>query len=153
MKRIDRFAAFEKASPALIEKACDAYEDIRSIGYILEEEGIAPEHRIKVVCVPEGSLQKEIRTILIRKPEEIRGFLNRPTFELRELMVLIEAPDRMAGRAKEDEFDEIVDRYFAFFLEHMDYIDRSHISKRAWWSRRKRWEICVSAAVIDRMAP
>jgi len=47
MKRIKGFRLFESAGVDL-EKVCALYEDVRSIGYLLEEEGIPVEYRLRL---------------------------------------------------------------------------------------------------------
>lgn len=148
---------FESVDPGIIEKACSLYEDVRSIGYILEEEGFEPEYKISVVCVPDGTLQKEIRTIRVRKSEEIRGFLRRWNFmQLRSFIVTIrnsnpknlppnDAELLRQHKESNDFFKGEVDRYFAILKEHLDYVPEEHIKKELWHSFGPYYDISISS--------
>jgi hypothetical protein len=148
MKRIKSFKLFESVDPVIVEKVCSLYEDVKSIGYILEEEGFEPEYKICVVCVPDGTLQKEVRTIQVRKSEEIRGFLKRWSFiELRSFVVTIRNANSKNLDHKEsiDFFKEEVDRYFAILKDHLDYVPEEHITKQLWHSFGPYYDISISS--------
>ena len=157
MKILKSFKLFESVDTEIVEKVCSLYEDVRSIGYILEEEGFEPEYKITVVCVPDGTLQKEIRTIRVRKSEEIRGFLRRWNFmQLRSFMVTIRNsnPENLAPNDAEllrhhkesnDFFKGEVDRYFAILKEHLDYVPEEHITKQLWHSFGPYYDISISS--------
>lgn len=148
MKRIKSFKVFESVDPDIVEKVCSLYEDTRSIGYILEEEGFEPEYKICVVCVPDGTLQKEIRTIRVRKSEEIRGFLRRWNFmQLRSFIVTIKNanPGNLPNKESIDFFKEEVDRYFTLFKDHLDYVPEEHIKKQIWHSVGPYYDISISS--------
>lgn len=141
MKRIKSFKLFEyfKKEDIDIQKVCDLYEDVKSIEYILEEKGIYPKYRLRVVCIPEGTLQKEIRIITVRSCEEIRGFLNRPKFNLREFVIEVENWVERDPRNRwspvnkicsEIEFDTELTKYFSLLKEHLNYVDEEFISIR-----------------------
>ena len=148
MKRIKSFKLFESVDLEIVEKLCSLYEDVRSIGYILEEEGFEPEYKISVVCVPDGTLQKEIRTIRVRKSEEIRGFLRRWNFmQLRSFIVTIKNanPENLDRKESVDFFSEEVDRYFTLLKEHLDYVPEEHIKKQLWHSTVQYYDISISS--------
>jgi hypothetical protein len=141
MKYLKLYEAYFKKEDIDIQKVCDLYEDVKSIEYILEEKGIYPKYKLRVVCIPEGTLQKEIRLITVRSCEEIRGFLNRPKFNLREFVIEIENWVERDPRNRwspvnkvciETEFEEHLTKYFSLLKEHLDYIDESFIEIRGW---------------------
>ena len=143
MKRIKSFKLFESVNPDIVETVCSLYEDVRSIGYILEEEGFEPEYKITVVCV-----QKEVRTIRVRKSEEIRGFLKRWSFiELRCFAVTIRNanPKNLDHKESVDFFSEEVDRYFTLLKEHLDYVPEEYIKKQLWHSGGPYYDISISS--------
>ena len=148
MKHIKRFSLFESVDSDIAEKVCSLYEDVRSIGYILEEEGFEPEYKISVVCVPDGTLQKEIRNIRVRKSEEIRGFLRRSGFiQLRSFMVTIKDtnPKGLSRNESLDFLKQEVDRYLALLKEHLDYVPEEHIKMQLWRSIPSYYDISISA--------
>jgi hypothetical protein len=148
MKRIKNFKLFESVDPEIVEKVCSLYEDVRSIGHILEEEGFEPEYKITVVCVPDGTLQKEVRTIQVRKSEEIRWFLRRYNFmKLRCFGVTIRNanPKNLDHKESNDFFKEEVDRYLALLKDHLDYVPEEHITKQLWHSFGPYYDISISS--------
>ena len=152
MKKIKSFKLFESVDPDIAEKACSLYEDARSIGYILEEEGFEPEYKISVVCVPDGTLQKEIRTIRVEKSDDIRRFLGRYSFmQMRSFIVNIKNsnPRNLDRNESVDFFREEVDRYLAILKEHLDYVPEEHIKKQLWHSVGEYYEISVSSDFFD----
>lgn len=153
MKKIKTFKLFESKGEVDIDAVCSLYEDIKSIEYILEERGIYPQMRLKVVCVPDGSLQKELRSILIRRVEEIRGFLMRPTFVLRSLMIEIEnnRGDRSIPKwdhrnkiMGDDDFKGEFEKYWSLLRDHLDYVPDSFISYDAF-RPPLRYEVSISS--------
>ena len=148
MKRIKSFKLFESVNPDIVEKVCSLYEDVRSIGYILEEEGFEPEYKITVVCV-----QKEVRTIRVRKSEEIRGFLRRSGFiQLRSFMVTIKDtnPKGLSRNESLDFLKQEVDRYLALLKEHLDYVPEEHIKMQLWRSNPSFYDISISADLFKK---
>ena len=148
MKRIKSFKLFESVDPDIVEKVCSLYEDVRSIGYILEEEGFEPEYKITVVCVPDGTLQKEVRTIRVIKSEEIRVFLRRyNVMQMRSFTVTIRNanPKNLDYKESNDFFKEEVDRYFTLLKEHLDYVPEEHIKKQIWHSAGPYYDISISS--------
>ena len=141
MRNIKTFKLFESKSEIDIDAVCSIYEDIKSIEYILEERGIYPQMRLEVVCVPDGTLQKEIRSILIRKMEEIRGFLMRPTFKLRNFKIIVENCKNEPNMNKYDNRNKIMgddnfkiefQKYYGLLKEHLDYVPDYFISNKGW---------------------
>ncbi len=132
MKRIKSFKLFESIT-VYPDKVCSLYEDVRSIGYLLEDEGFPVEYRLRVVCVPDGSLQKEIRIITVRNCQDIRGFLNRRNLSLRDFVIKVENPSRnlKIDREQEEKFREEFERYYEMLREHLDYVDSKFIDKKA----------------------
>jgi hypothetical protein len=132
MKHLKSFKLFESIT-VYPDKVCSLYEDVRSIGYLLEDEGIPVEYRLRVVCTPDDSLQKEIRIITVRSCEEIKGFLNRKNYSLRDFVIKVENPSRnfKIDREQEDKFREEFERYYEMLREHLDYVDSKFIEKKA----------------------
>jgi hypothetical protein len=147
-KAYESLGILESVDPAIAEKACSLYEDVRSIGHVLEEEGFYPEYRICVVCVPDGTLQKEIRTIRVDDSDNIRRFLGRSSFmEMRSFVVKIDNsnPKRLDRNDSLDFFREEVDRYLAILKEHLDYVPEEHIKKQLWHSVGEYYDISISS--------
>ena len=137
MKRIKSFKLFESGVEIDGDAVCSLYEDIKSIDYILEERGIYPQMRLEVVCVPTGTLQKEIRSIVIRSVEEIREILSRPTYVLRSLRIEIEnyggyrsIPwwDPRGKVMGDDDFKGEFGKYWTLLRDHLDYVPDEIIS-------------------------
>ena len=152
MRVIKSFKLFESKSDIDIESVCSLYEDVKSIEYILEEKGISPEYRLRVTCIPHGSLQKEIRVYRVRSCDQIRGFLNRSTVVLREFSIHIEnwtnndplkrwSPvNQIMNR---DDFKIEVDKYYNLLKEHLDYIGEEHITFKGY-TPPQHYEILIS---------
>ena len=143
---------FESVDPGIIEKACSLYEDVRSIGHILEEEVFEPEYKITAVCVPDGTLQKEVRTIRVDSADDIRRFLGRYAFmQLRSFIVNIKNsnPKGLPRMESIDFFREEIDRYLAILKEHLDYVPEEHIKKQLWHSVGEYYEISISSDFFD----
>lgn len=154
MRKIKSFSLFESKSEIDIDSICSLYEDVKSIEYILEEKGISPSYRLRVTCIPHGSLQKEVRIFRVRSCDEIRGFLNRSTVVLREFFIHIEnwsnkdplkrwSPvNQIMNR---DDFKIEVDKYYDLLKEHLDYVGEEHITfKRYIYTPPQNYEILIS---------
>jgi len=151
-KAFESARMFESVDPGIIEKACSLYEDVRSIGHVLQEEGFEPEYRIKAVCVPEGTLQKEVRTIRVDSADDIRRFLGRYSFmQLRSFVVDMRNanPKGLDRMESIDFFREEIDRYLAILKEHLDYVPERHIKKQLWHSVGEYYEISISSDFFD----
>lgn len=153
MRKIKSFSLFESKLEIDIDAVCSLYEDIKSIEYILEEGGIYPEMRLEVVCVPDGSLTKELRSILIRRVESIREILSRPTYVLRSLMIEIEnyggnkSIPKWDPRNKvmgDDEFKVEFGKYWTLLRDHLDYVPDEFISYELWRPPLK-YEVSISS--------
>lgn len=152
MKKIKSFKLFESKSEIDIDAICSLYEDVKSIEYILEEKGISPSYRVRVTCIPHGSLEKEVRVFRVRSCDEIRGFLNRATVVLREFFIHIEnwsnndplkrwSPvNQIMNR---DDFKIEVDKYYDLLKEHLDYVGEEHITFRGY-TPPQHYEILIS---------
>lgn len=141
MKRIKGFRLFESAGVDL-EKVCALYEDVRSIGYLLEEEGIPVEYRLRLVSIGRrGSLQKEVVSVRINNSDDIRRAL--AIDSLREFVIFVKNPEprnppyalRLRNNngvelsVQEVEFREEFERYYSILAEHLDYVDSSFIDR------------------------
>jgi len=147
-KAYESASILESVDPGIAEKACSLYEDVRSIGHILEEEGFEPEYKISIVCVPDGTLQKEVRTIRVESSDDIRRFLGRYEFmQLRSFIVNIKNsnPRNLDRNESVDFFREEADRYLAILKEHLDYVPEEHIKKQLWHSVGEYYEISISS--------
>ena len=151
-RKIKSFKLFESKSEIDIESVCSLYEDIKSIEYILEEKGISPTYRLRVTFIPQGSLEKEIRTLRVRSCDEIRGFLNRSTVVLREFFIHIEnwVDNDLRNRwssvnqiMNRDDFKIEVDKYYNLLKEHLDYIGEEHITFKGYTSPQ-HYEVLIS---------
>ena len=151
-KAYESASMFESVDPGMIEKVCSLYEDVRSIGHVLQEEGFEPEYRIKAVCVPEGTLQKDVRTIRVDSADDIRSFLGRyELMQLRSFVVDIKNanPKGLPRMESIDFFREEIDRYLAILKEHLDYVPEGHITKQLWHSAGEYYEISVSSDFFE----
>ena len=138
MKRIKGFRLFESAGVDL-EKVCALYEDARSIGYLLEEEGIPVEYRLRMVRTGRGSLQKELVSVRINNSDDIRRAL--AIDSLREFVIFVKNPEpknppyalkmrnNMELNVQEAEFRKEFERYYSILAEHLDYVDSSFIDR------------------------
>ena len=129
---------FESAGVDL-EKVCALYEDVRSIGYLLEEEGIPVEYRLRMVRIGRGSLQKELVSVRINNSDDIRRAL--AIDSLSEFVIFVKNPEpknppyalRLRNNngvelsVQEVEFREEFERYYSILTEHLDYVDPSFI--------------------------
>ncbi len=157
MKNIKCFKLFESKGESKgeidIDSICSLYEDIKSIEYILEERGIYPQMRLEVVCVPVGTTLKEVRLVRIRRVEDIREVLYRPTYVLRSLMIEIEnnkgdvSIPKWDPRNKiigDDSFKEEFGKYWSLLREHLDYVPDEFISHKLW-RPPLRYEVSISS--------
>ena len=135
---------FESAGVDL-EKVCALYEDVRSIGYLLEDEGIPVEYRLRLVSIGRrGSLQKEVVNVRINNSDDIRSALAIPVWGisnmLREFVIYVKNPEpknppyalkmrNNNGGVQEAEFREEFERYYSMLTEHLDYVDSSFIDR------------------------
>lgn len=152
MRKIKTFKLFESKSEIDIDAVCSLYEDVKSIEYILEEKGISPSYRLRVTCIPHGSLQREVRIFRVRSCDEIRGFLNRATVVLKDFFIQIEnwtnndasyrwSPvNQIMGR---DDFENEADKYYNLLKEHLDYVGEEHISFRGY-TPPQHYDILIS---------
>ena len=153
MRKIKTWRLFESVCEIDVDAVCSLYEDIKSIEYILEEGGIYPQMRLEVVCVPTGSLQKEIRSIVIRSVDEIREILSRPTYVLRSLRIEIEnyggyrsipwwdPRNKVMG---DDDFKGEFGKYWTLLRDHLDYVPDEFISYKLW-RPPLRYEVSISS--------
>ena len=152
MRKLKSFKLFESKTEIDIDAVCSLYEDVKSIEYILEEKGISPSYRLRVTCIPHGSLQKEVRIFRVRSCDEIRGFLNRSTVVLREFFIHIENwsnNDPLEGWSpvnqimNRDDFKIEVDKYYDLLKEHLDYVGEEHITFKGY-TPPQNYEILIS---------
>jgi hypothetical protein len=152
MRKIKSFSLFESKSDIDIDSICSLYEDVKSIEYILEERGISLSYRLRVTCIPHGSLQKEIRIYRVSSCDEIRGFLNRSTVVLRDFFIHIENWVERDPRNRwspvnqimnRDDFKIEVDKYYDLLKEHLDYVGEEHITFKGW-TPPQHYEISIS---------
>jgi hypothetical protein len=130
MKRIKRFAMFESIT-VWPDKVCSLYEDARSIGYILEDEGIAVEYWLRMVRTGRGSLQKELVSVRVGSCEDIRRALSIDS--LRELVIYAGNPVKgKADSEQEAEFRKEFERYYEILKDHLDYVDSRFIECRGF---------------------
>ena len=145
MKRIKGFRLFESAGVDL-EKVCALYEDVRSIGYLLEDEGIPVEYRLRLVSIGRrGSLLEEVVNVRINNSDDIRSALAIPVWGisnmLREFVICVKNPEpknppyalkrrnNMELSVQEAEFRKEFERYYSMLTEHLDYVDSSFIDR------------------------
>mgnify|MGYP003337551569 CR=1 FL=1 len=141
MKYLKLYETYFKKENIDIQKVCDLYEDVKSIGYILEDLGIEPKYILRVVCIPDGTLQKEIRLYGITNVDQIREILMRPKFNLESFVISaenfkeVDKLNRWSPVNKvcsEVEFDEHLTKYLSLLKEHLDYVDESFIRVEGW---------------------
>lgn len=156
MKYLKLYEAYFKKEEIDIQKVCDLYEDVKSIGYILEDLGIEPKYKLRVVCIPEGTLQKEIRLIPIRTVNDIREILMRPKYNLINFTIDAEnwvgndPSHRWSAVNKicsESEFDNHLNFYLTLLKEHLDYVDESFIEMRGFRPPQEK-EITISKVLF-----
>ncbi len=131
MRHLKSFGIFESIV-VYPDKVCSLYEDARSVGYILEDEGIPVEYRLRMVRTGRGSLQKELVSVRVGSCEDIRRALSIDS--LRELVIYVENPIRgiKIDREQEAEFRKEFERYYEILRDHLDYVDSRFIECRGF---------------------
>jgi hypothetical protein len=156
MNLIKSFKLFENNSSIDIEKICSFYEDVKSIGYLLYDEGINIEYRLGAVVIPNGSLEKGIYRILIRNCDDIRdAFVRYRSFTFIEFLIKIENyTNRDSSKSNlslvnkglsEESFENEFERYLTLLKEHLDYVDDRYISIRGYRPANATKEILISS--------
>jgi hypothetical protein len=155
MKRIKSFKLFESIQN--IEKICSLYEDVKSIGYILEEEeGIYVDYKLIVVSTDNPYQQKQLVSVRINNCDDIRTWLSKPESTLREFLINIENRETsmyVDDSLKEPIMDESsfrdeVERYYTLLKEHLDYIPESVIKKQVVRSNGLIYEISIRSEFL-----
>ena len=156
MKRIKSFKLFESLIQPNIEKICSLYEDVKSIGYILEEEGIYVDYKLIVLSTDNPSQQKQLVSVRINSCEDIRTWLSKPKCTLREFLINIENRETSIyadDSSKEPIMDESsfrdeVERYYTLLKEHLDYIPEEVIKKQVVRSNGLIYEISMRSEFL-----
>lgn len=140
-----------------IEKICLLYEDVKSIGYILEEEGIYVDYKLIVVSTGNReSLQKQLISVRINNCDDIRTWLSKPENTLREFLINIENrkssmyTDESLKEPIMDEksFSSEVERYYTLLKEHLDYIPEEVIKKQVVRCTGLLYEISIRSEFL-----
>jgi len=155
MKRIKSFKLFESLQN--IEKICSLYEDVKSIGYILEEEGIYVDYKLIVVSTDNPNQQKQLVSVRINSCDDIRTWLSKPENTLREFLINIEnretsmyADDSLKEPIMdESSFSDEVERYYTLLKEHLDYIPESAIKKQVVRSNGLIYEVSIRSEFLS----
>jgi len=156
MKRIKSFKLFESLQPN-IEKICSLYEDVKSIGYILQEEGIYVDYKLIVVSTGNReSLQKQLISVRINSCDDIRTWLSKPENTLREFLINIENRKSSVYKVTVDNepimdeslFRDEVERYYTLLKEHLDYIPEEVIKKHVLRSKGLLYEISIRSEFL-----
>jgi hypothetical protein len=166
MKHIKSFKIFESLIQPNIEKICLLYEDVKSIGYILEEEGIYIDYKLIVVSTDNPYQQKQLVSVRINDCDDIRTWLSKPTCTLREFLINIEnressvytdfldelgldEPDSLKEPIMDESlFSDEVERYYTLLKEHLDYIPESVIKKQVVRSNGLIYEISIRSEFL-----
>ena len=157
MKHIKNFKLFESLIQPSIEKICSLYEDVKSIGYILEEEGIYVDYKLIVVSTGNReSLQKQLISVRINSCDDIRTWLSKPENTLREFLINIENRKSSVYRGTVDNepimdeslFRDEVERYYTLLKEHLDYIPEEVIKKQGLRSKGLLYEISIRSEFL-----
>ena len=164
MIHIKSFKLFESLIQPNIEKICSLYEDVKSIGYILEEEGIYVDYKLIVVSTGNReSLQKQLISVRINSCDDIRTWLSKPENTLREFLINIEnrkssvyrlTIQEMEGTVDnepimdESSFSDEVERYYTLLKEHLDYIPEEVIKKQGFRSKGLLYEISIRSEFL-----
>jgi len=161
MNHIKSFKLFENLVQPNIEKLCSLYEDVKSIGYILEEEGIYVDYKLVVVSTGNReSLQKQLISVRINNCDDIRTWLSKPENTLREFLINIEnrkssmysgpVTDESLKEPIMDEksFSSEVERYYTLLKEHLDYIPEEVIKKQGFRSKGLLYEISIRSEFL-----
>lgn len=153
MKRIKSFKLFESVNLD-IEKLCSLYEDVKSIGYILQEEGIYVDYKL---IVHEHALRKQLISVRINSCDDIRTWLSKPENTLREFLINIENRKSSVYRGTVDNepimdeslFRDEVERYYTLLKEHLDYIPEEVIKKQGLRSKGLLYEISIRSEFLN----
>lgn len=156
MIHIKSFNLFESLIQPSIEKICSLYEDVKSIGYILEEEGIYVDYKLIIVSTDNPSQQKQLVSVRINSCEDIRTWLSKPKCTLREFLINIENRETSIyadDSSKESIMDESsfrdeVERYYTLLKEHLDYIPEEVIKKQVVRSNGLIYEISIRSEFL-----
>lgn len=160
MKHIKNFKLFESLIQPNIEKICSLYEDVKSIGYILEEEGIYVDYKLIVLSTDNPSQQKQLVSVRINDCEDIRTWLSKPKCILREFLINIENRESsmyldflLDDSLREPIMDESlfrdeVERYYTLLKEHLDYIPEEVIKKQVVRSNGLIYEISIRSEFL-----
>lgn len=154
MKHLKRFN--ESLIQPNIEKICSLYEDVKSIGYILEEEGIYVDYKLIVLSTDNPSQQKQLVSVRINDCDDIRTWLSKPKCILREFLINIENRESsmyVDDSSKEPIMDESlfrdeVERYYTLLKEHLDYIPEEVIKKQVVRSNGLIYEISMRSEFL-----
>jgi len=154
MKHLKRFN--ESLIQPNIEKICSLYEDVKSIGYILEEEGIYVDYKLIVLSTDNPSQQKQLVSVRINDCDDIRTWLSKPKCILREFLINIE--NRESSMYEDDSskepimdeslFRDEVERYYTLLKEHLDYIPEEVIKKQVVRSNGLIYEISMRSEFL-----
>jgi hypothetical protein len=157
MIHIKTFKLFESLIQPSIEKICSLYEDVKSIGYILEEEGIYVDYKLIIVSTGNReSLQKQLISVRINSCDDIRTWLSKPENTLREFLINIENRKTSVYRGTvdnepimdESSFRDEVERYYTLLKEHLDYIPEEVIKKQVVRSKGLIYEISMRSEFL-----
>jgi len=157
MNHIKSFKLFENLVQPNIEKICSLYEDVKSIGYILQEEGIYVDYKLIVVSTGNReSLQKQLISVRINSCDDIRTWLSKPENTLREFLINIENRKSSVYRGTVDNepimdeslFRDEVERYYTLLKEHLDYIPEEVIKKQGLRSKGLLYEISIRSEFL-----
>ena len=157
MNHIKSFKLFENLVQPNIEKICLLYEDVKSIGYILEEEGIYVDYKLVVLSTGNReSLQKQLISVRINNCDDIRNWLSKPENTLREFLINIENRKSSVYRGTVDNelimdeslFIDEVERYYTLLKEHLDYIPEEVIKKQGFRSKGLLYEISIRSEFL-----
>jgi hypothetical protein len=155
MKRIKSFKLFESLQPN-IEKICSLYEDVKSIGYILEEEGIYVDYKLIVVSTDNPYQQKQLVSVRINNCDDIRTWLSKPESTLREFLINIENRESSMYTDEslkepimdEKSFSSEIERYYTLLKEHLDYIPEEVIKKQVVRCTGLLYEISIRSEFL-----
>lgn len=155
MNHIKSFKLFESLIQPNIEKLCSLYEDVKSIGYILEE-GIYVDYKLIILSTGNReSLQKQIVSVRINNCDDIRTWLSKPENTLREFLINIENRKSSVYSTVDNEpimdeslFIDEVERYYTLLKEHLDYIPEEVIKKQGLRSKGLLYEISIKSELL-----
>jgi hypothetical protein len=156
MKHIKSFKIFDSLIQPNIEKICLLYEDVKSIGYILEEEGIYIDYKLIVVSTDNPYQQKQLVSVRINDCDDIRTWLSKPTCTLREFLINIENRESSVYTddslkepiMDEKSFSSEIERYYTLLKEHLDYIPEEVIKKQVVRCTGLLYEISIRSEFL-----